>query len=216
MDTNLLRDALMEIEQTFGERYRPPEADTPATVAPTSAEEVATLAGIAGRHKLPLALRGAGTALTQPSRGLVVRFGLMRQISIPERHDVVELEPGIPWVELEDHIRDSGKSLRVYPTSAPHSTVGGWLARDGLGVGSHEFGWLRENVESVISTRAARRPWHAPRTSRAAEITRQGCAAWRAPRHGTTCNGSGKRWTRTRSWERLPKGSVFPSESEAS
>lgn len=149
MDARLHADALTEIEHAFGERYRPPGPGAPATVAPTSAEEVATLAEIAGRHKLPLAPRGAGTAPGEPPRGLSVGFDLMRRISIPEGRDVVELEPGIPWVELEDHLRDSGKSLRVYPTSAPHSTVGGWLARDGLGVGSHEFGWLRENVESV-------------------------------------------------------------------
>lgn len=149
MDAKLHRDALTEIEHAFGKRYRPAEPGAPAMVAPTSAEEVTTLAGIAGRHRLPLTLRGAGTALTQPSHGLLVRFERMRRISIPERDSVVELEPGIPWVELEDHLRASGKSLRVYPTSAPHSTVGGWLARDGLGVGSHEFGWLRENVESV-------------------------------------------------------------------
>lgn len=139
MEAKLDADVLKEIENAFSERYRPPEPGTPATVAPTSTEEVATLAEIAGRHKLPLALRGAGTALEQPSRGLLVRFEHMRRVSIPEQHDVVELEPGIPWVELEDHLRVSGKSLRIYPTSAPHSTVGGWLARDGLGVGSHDF-----------------------------------------------------------------------------
>lgn len=149
MDVKPHGDALTEIEDAFGERYRPAGPDAPATVAPTSAEEIVTLAEIAGRHRLPLALRGAGTAPGEPPRGLSVKFDLMRRVSIPEGHDVVELEPGIPWVELEDHLRDSGKSLRVYPTSAPHSTVGGWLARDGLGVGSHEFGWLRENVESV-------------------------------------------------------------------
>jgi FAD/FMN-containing dehydrogenase len=39
--------------------------------------------------------------------------------------------------------------LAVYPTSAPRATVGGWLATDGLGVGSFEYGWLRENVLSA-------------------------------------------------------------------
>lgn len=149
MDTRLHADALTEIEHTFGERYRPAAPGAPTAVAPTNAEEVATLAEIAGRHKLPLAPRGAGTAPGEAPRGLSVGFDLMRRVSLPEGHDVVEIEPGIPWVELEDHLRGSGKSLRVYPTSAPHSTVGGWLARDGLGVGSHEFGWLRDNVESV-------------------------------------------------------------------
>lgn len=152
MDAKLHADALTEIETALGERYRPPGPGTPASVSPTSAAEVAVLAGISARHKLPLTLRGAGTASPQPSQGspgLSVRFDLMKRVSVPDGSNVVELEPGIAWVELEDHLRDSGKSLRVYPTSAPHSTVGGWLARDGLGVGSQEFGWLSENVESV-------------------------------------------------------------------
>jgi glycolate oxidase len=46
-------------------------------------------------------------------------------------------------------VRAEGGSLRVYPTSAPRSTVGGWLARDGLGVGSYQYGWLSENVDSI-------------------------------------------------------------------
>jgi FAD/FMN-containing dehydrogenase len=46
-------------------------------------------------------------------------------------------------------MRAEGGSLRVYPTSAPRSTVGGWLARDGLGVGSYQYGWLSENVDSI-------------------------------------------------------------------
>ena len=31
---------------------------------------------------------------------------------------------------------------------APH-TVGGWIARDGMGVGSFAYGWLRENIISA-------------------------------------------------------------------
>jgi len=42
-----------------------------------------------------------------------------------------------------------GMGPRVYPTSAPRSTVGGWLAENGIGVGSYEYGWLLQNVLSV-------------------------------------------------------------------
>ncbi|MCP2598331.1 heterodisulfide reductase-related iron-sulfur binding cluster, partial [Candidatus Aminicenantes bacterium AC-335-L06] len=35
------------------------------------------------------------------------------------------------------------------PTSAPSSTVGGWLAQGGGGIGSYEYGWFRENVISA-------------------------------------------------------------------
>jgi len=37
-------------------------------------------------------------------------------------------------------------TLRLYPTSYPSSTVGGWLAQGGAGIGSYEAGWFRDNV----------------------------------------------------------------------
>jgi FAD/FMN-containing dehydrogenase len=55
----------------------------------------------------------------------------------------------VSWLQLEDDLRPLGRGLVVYPTSAPRATVGGWLAQDGLGVGSFEYGWLWENVLSA-------------------------------------------------------------------
>jgi len=61
----------------------------------------------------------------------------------------VEAEPGASWLQLDDLLRARGWGLAVYPTSAPRATVGGWLAMDGLGVGSFEYGWLSGNVFSA-------------------------------------------------------------------
>jgi FAD/FMN-containing dehydrogenase len=69
---------------------------------------------------------------------------------LPDGEDSrVEAEPGVPWLQLDDELRVRGRGLAVYPTSAPRATVGGWLATDGLGVGSFEYGWLSENVLSA-------------------------------------------------------------------
>jgi glycolate oxidase len=145
--------AYRELEEIFGERMRREDpAGTGASVSPASAEEVALVAEVADRHGLPLSLRGAGTVFgpSEPSAGLSLRFEQMKRLAVQRSGEhLVELEPGMPWVELEDHLHTEGESLRVYPTSAPRSTVGGWLARDGLGVGSYEYGWLSENVDSV-------------------------------------------------------------------
>ena len=35
------------------------------------------------------------------------------------------------------------------PHQRTRSTVGGWLAENGIGVGSYEYGWLLQNVLSV-------------------------------------------------------------------
>src|SRR5215213_453262 len=97
--------------------------------------------------------RGAGTGLYpgEAPRALVVRFDEMRRIRIPERPEEgwVEAEPGATWMALELLLREGGMGPRVYPTSAPRATVGGWLAENGLGVGSYEYGWLLANVLSV-------------------------------------------------------------------
>lgn len=144
-------DGYRELEENFAERFGRDDPATGAHVSPTSADEVALVARIAARHKLPLFLRGAGTAPAAATNGGVsLKFELMRDISVRDAGGpVVDLGPGIPWVELEDHLQEEGRSLRVYPTSAPQTTAGGWLARDGLGIGSYEFGWLSESVVSA-------------------------------------------------------------------
>jgi FAD/FMN-containing dehydrogenase len=52
-------------------------------------------------------------------------------------------------LELENNLSTHRWGLAVYPTSAPRATVGGWLATDGLSVGSFEYGRLSENILSA-------------------------------------------------------------------
>jgi glycolate oxidase len=143
---------LRELANIFGDRLRhlTAEEHTIAVVCPVSVEEVEALSRIAGRHAVPLVAEGAGTMRRFSREGIVVRFDLMRQVSVPKPpHYRLEAQPGVTWQELDDHLRRHGRSLRVHPTSAPRSTVGGWVALDGLGVGSYEHGWLSENVVSA-------------------------------------------------------------------
>jgi FAD/FMN-containing dehydrogenase len=127
--------------------------DAVASVYPQSVEEVESLTRLAARHSIPLVARGAGTAIYpgKPPRGLTVRFDAMHQIRLPEGENEkwVEVEPGVTWGALEERLSERGMGPRVYPTSAPRSTVGGWLAENGIGVGSYEYGWLLQNVLSV-------------------------------------------------------------------
>src|SRR5215218_389659 len=151
--------ALKTLEERFGSRFvqhtvgEAGAEERVASVYPQSVEEVESLARLAARHSIPLVARGAGTAIYpgKPPRGLTVRFDAMRQIRIPEGEEEnwVEVEPGVTWWTLEERLRERGMGPRVYPTSAPRSTVGGWLAENGIGVGSYEYGWLLQNVLSV-------------------------------------------------------------------
>ncbi len=124
-----------------------------ASVLPRSAEEVELLAQVAARHSVPLVALGAGMASKggADKRAIAVRFDLMRHTRLPDAGEEwwVEAEPGVSWLQLDDELRVGGRGLAVYPTSAPRATVGGWLAMDGLGVGSFEYGWLSDNVLSA-------------------------------------------------------------------
>jgi FAD/FMN-containing dehydrogenase len=157
---------LRTIEESFGTRFvrhAVSEAETDAekpfaSVFPESAEEVESLTRLAARHRIPLMARGAGTGLYpgEAPRALVVRFDEMRRIRLPERPEEgwVEAEPGATWMALELGLREGGMGPRVYPTSAPRATIGGWLSENGLGVGSYEYGWLLTNVLSVETVMA--------------------------------------------------------------
>ena len=53
------------------------------------------------------------------------------------------------WERLDRELAKEGLTLRLYPSSYPSSTAGGWLAQGGAGIGSFESGWFRENVVSA-------------------------------------------------------------------
>jgi len=149
------RELTKVLEERFGNRCRAhgKHAGPLATVLPVNADEVGFLAETVRRYSGRLSPAGAGTDpdLPEPTgETVVVRTDMMRKIRFPDgERGRVEVEPGVLWVDLEDELRSSHLALTVYPTSAPRATVGGWIARDGMGVGSFAYGWLRENVTSA-------------------------------------------------------------------
>jgi FAD/FMN-containing dehydrogenase len=158
-------EVLESLTDIFADRVkRPPlrdgsgAEDALASVLPSSVGEVRRLAEVAARYSVPLVPFGAGTSLEprQTEGSILVRFDMMRDLRSPRPEEPwIEAQPGVTWLQLEDDLRPRGRGLVVYPTSAPRATVGGWLAQDGLGVGSFEYGWLRENVLSASVVLAA-------------------------------------------------------------
>jgi glycolate oxidase len=149
------RELVRVLKERFGNRCKPHGKHTGplATVLPVDAGEVGFLAETVRRYSVRLSPAGAGTDpdLPEPA-GETVLAGteMMRKVRFPDDGGSrVEVEPGVLWLELEDELRSSHRALTVYPTSAPRATVGGWIARDGIGVGSFAYGWLRENVLSA-------------------------------------------------------------------
>ncbi len=125
-----------------------------AVVQPRSEDEVAELARWAAETDVPLIPRGKATSgyggVLPVKGGVTVDFWRMRRIvSIDEDAMTVTVEPGIVWEELERELAKQGLALRLYPSSAPSSTVGGWLAQGGFGYGSFEYGDFPANVISA-------------------------------------------------------------------
>jgi FAD/FMN-containing dehydrogenase len=152
MTTDDRRGLQRRFGELFGSRFRPHGSDTGplGEFTPVRPEEVARLSEMAARHELSVIAAGGGTAPAAPEpphNSIVARLGLMQNIEL--RHDGggwAKAGPGTLWLALDNELRRSNRGLTVYPTSAPRATVGGWLATDGLGIGSFEHGWLRENV----------------------------------------------------------------------
>ncbi|MHA1576904.1 MAG: FAD-binding oxidoreductase, partial [Candidatus Thorarchaeota archaeon] len=58
----------------------------------------------------------------------------------------VEVGAGIIWGQLIEVLEEEGLTLPTYPSSAPSSTVGGWVAAGGTGIGSTKYGGIRDQV----------------------------------------------------------------------
>jgi Fe-S oxidoreductase/FAD/FMN-containing dehydrogenase len=125
-----------------------------AVVQPLTERELVDLASWARTSGVALVPRGkatSGYAGAVPTRGgVVVDFYRMRDVlSVDVERAEVRVQPGITWEELDRRLADSGLTLRLYPSSYPSSTVGGWLAQGGAGFGSFEFGYFEQNVLSA-------------------------------------------------------------------
>lgn len=153
-------EALNLLKRVFEDRIsrrladRETEAESRLSfVLPASAEEVELLSEVGERYSVPLIAQGARTAFEAGSDkgGILISFDLMRRTRLPADPEEAwaEAEPGALWLELDNYLHARGRSLAVYPTSAPRTTIGGWIASDGLGVGSFNYGWLHENVLSA-------------------------------------------------------------------
>jgi len=125
-----------------------------AVVQPETAGEVLELVRFAKLRRIPLTPRGAGTSgyggVIPIKKGVVVAFTRMKKIiNINKDNMTVTVEPGIIWAQLEEELHKQGLALRLYPSSAPGATVGGWVGEGGSGIGSYEYGYFSDNVIEI-------------------------------------------------------------------
>jgi FAD/FMN-containing dehydrogenase len=118
--------------------FKPLIGDTlpEAVVQPESEAEVSEITHWALENSIPLTPRGKATSgyggAVPLKKGLVVDFYRMKKINhIDPELKTARVESGVVWEKLDKELAKHGLTLRLYPTSYPSSTAGGWLAQGG-------------------------------------------------------------------------------------
>jgi len=125
-----------------------------AVVQPESEKELIELLKWANENNIPLTPRGKATSgyggVLPVKQGIVVDFHRMDSvIKIDTEAQTATVQPGIIWEELDKQLKKHLLTLKLYPSSYPGSTAGGWLAHGGSGIGSYEAGEFRKSVISA-------------------------------------------------------------------
>ncbi len=125
-----------------------------AVVQPENSEELVKVVKLAASHGIPLTPRAKASSgyggVLPVKQGLVVDFFRMNRVLKIDREALTAtVEAGIVWEKIDAALEKEGLGLKLYPSSYPGSTVGGWFAQGGAGFGSYEAGWFRDNVVSA-------------------------------------------------------------------
>jgi len=125
-----------------------------AVVRPMTEDEVVDLVLLAQSEHLSLVPRGASTSgyggvLPRKDAVVVDLSGMSGIVSVDVDGMTVTVKPGTIWEQLARDLSLQDLDLRLYPSSAPSSTVAGWLAQGGAGFGSYEYGTFADNVVSA-------------------------------------------------------------------
>ncbi|MFH1335043.1 MAG: FAD-binding and (Fe-S)-binding domain-containing protein [Candidatus Zixiibacteriota bacterium] len=125
-----------------------------AVVQPISENEIVELMQWARKNKVPLTPRGKASSgyggVIPVKQGIVVDFYRMKKVlHVDKEANTVTVQAGVVWESLDRELAKHNLTLRLYPSSYPSSTAGGWLAQGGAGFGSYEAGYFRDTVASA-------------------------------------------------------------------
>jgi FAD/FMN-containing dehydrogenase len=117
-------------------------------VQPVSTDEVLAVLRYAGKHGVPVTVRGAGTGnygqCVPLERGIVLDLSLMDKLEEITADGVAVCQPGVRLGAIETESRKKGWELRMYPSTLAKASIGGFLAGGSGGIGSVAHGGLRD------------------------------------------------------------------------
>ncbi|OQX22487.1 MAG: hypothetical protein BWK75_00630 [Candidatus Altiarchaeales archaeon A3] len=125
-----------------------------AITRPINTKEVSEIMKFAYSNRIPVTPRAAGSSgiysCVPTMGGIVIDIkSLDYKIEIDKNANKVVVHAGVVWKDLEHELNKKGLSLMAYPSSAPSSTVGGWLSSPGCGIGTLKYGRVYGQVLSI-------------------------------------------------------------------
>ncbi|KAF5967150.1 d-lactate dehydrogenase (cytochrome) [Fusarium coicis] len=146
----------------------------PVAVAfPTTTEEVATIAKICHKRRVPMIPYSGGSSVeghfSAPFGGVSVDFVNMNQILEVHSDDLnVVVQPSVPWMELNEKIKDTGLFFPIDP--GPSAQIGGMVGTNCSGTNAVKYGTMRDwvvNLTVVLSDGTTLKTRRRPRKSSA-------------------------------------------------
>lgn len=124
-------------------------------VRPRSTSDVQKVVKICNEEGVPLTPRGAsswGLGGSMPVFGGIVldlAGGMSQIIDIDVDNLCCTVGSGCSYKQVYDACLEKGLILGSYPSSFPSATIGGWIAKDGVGIGSYKYGGPGQNLRSM-------------------------------------------------------------------
>ncbi|KAF2857012.1 D-lactate dehydrogenase mitochondrial precursor [Plenodomus tracheiphilus IPT5] len=146
----------------------------PVAVAyPKSTEEVSELAKVCFKYRIPMIPYSGGSSLeanfSAPFGGMSIDFSFMDQIVALHAHDMdVVVQPSVPWMRLNDQIKDSGLFFPVDP--GPSARIGGMVGTSCSGTNAVRYGTMKDwviNLTVVLADGTVIKTRRRPRKSSA-------------------------------------------------
>ena len=122
-------------------------------IMPKSVESLKKIVRFANAEKIALFPRGSASSglggVVPTVKGIVLDLSSMNKIvELNREQETVKVQTGVRWSDIEDFLRPETLALRAYPSSF-FSSVGGWIATGGYGIGSYRFGHLKDQIELI-------------------------------------------------------------------
>ncbi|QPC70582.1 hypothetical protein HYE68_001334 [Fusarium pseudograminearum] len=125
----------------------------PVAVAfPASTEEVAIIARICHKRRVPMIPYSGGSSVeghfSAPFGGISVDFVNMNQILQVHADDLnVVVQPSVPWMDLNEKIKDTGLFFPIDP--GPSAQIGGMIGTNCSGTNAVKYGTMKDWVVNL-------------------------------------------------------------------